>query len=94
MAVIHHHKSIKGEDAWERRELGADMAHTRKVSPAREKAVDETLGLQMISIRLQKELVEELKHLARESGIGYQPYIRQLLTQHVYGRKRRNGTYG
>jgi predicted DNA binding CopG/RHH family protein len=66
----------------------------RKVSPQRERAVDERLGLQMISLRLQKDLIDALKHLAREAGIGYQPYIRQLLTRHIQEKKRsRNGTY-
>jgi predicted DNA binding CopG/RHH family protein len=46
------------------------------------------LGLQSISIRLQKELIEDLKLLAKEMGIGYQPYIRQLLTQHVREKKK------
>jgi len=82
------------EEAWENRELGASEAHVRKVSSRREKAVDETLGLTMISIRLQKDIINELKQLAHNAGIGYQPYIRQLLTQHVQGKKKRDGTFG
>jgi len=82
------------EEVWENGELGASESHVRKVSKEREIAVDETLGLQMISLRLQKNLIEELKKLAHNTGIGYQPYIRQLLTHHVYGKKKRSGTYG
>lgn len=82
------------EDAWEKRELGASEAHVRKVSKSKEAAVDKTLGLQMISLRLQKKLIDDLKKLARESGIGYQPYIRHLLTSHVNGKKKRTGTFG
>lgn len=82
------------EESWENGELGASEAHVRKVSKKRELAVDERLGLQMISLRLQKDLIEELKKLAHEAGIGYQPYIRQLLTHHVHGKKKRSGTYG
>jgi predicted DNA binding CopG/RHH family protein len=82
------------EEAWEDGELGTSESHVRKVSKAREMAVDETLCLQMISLRLQKDLIEELKKLAHEAGIGYQPYIRQLLTYHVYGKKKRSGTHG
>lgn len=55
----------------------------KKVSAKREMAIDESLGLQTISIRLQKKLIKDLKTLAEENGIGYQPYIRQLLTQHT-----------
>ena len=82
------------EEAWEKGELGATESYVRKVSLKREKAVDASLGLQMISLRLQKDLIEALKNLAHDAGIGYQPYIRQLLTHHVHDKKKRNGTYG
>ncbi len=71
------------DDAWDNRDLGASEEHVRKASPAREKALDERLGMQTISIRLQKSLIDDLKELAEEDGIGYQPYVRQLLTRHV-----------
>jgi predicted DNA binding CopG/RHH family protein len=70
-------------ELWESKQLGASAEHARRVSSAESKQVDYALGLQAISIRLQKELVEQLKELARRDGIGYQPYIRQLLTRHV-----------
>ena len=38
----------------------------------------------MISLRLQAYLIDGLKHFAREEGVGYQPYIRQLLTRHIH----------
>ena len=77
------------EKRWENRELGATEAFARKVSSRREKAVDEKLGLQIISIRLQKSLIDDLKDLAGEDGLGYQPYIRQILTQYVRNGKRK-----
>jgi hypothetical protein len=45
--------------------------------------LDERLGLQTISIRLQRCLIDSLKELAEEDGIGYQPYVRQVLMRHV-----------
>ena len=75
------------EETWENRELGATESFVRKVSPEREKALDEKLALQIISIRLQKNLIDDRKELAGEDGLGYQPYIRQLLTQHVRNEK-------
>lgn len=77
------------EDQWEDRDLGASEAYVRKVSARREKVLDEKLNLQTISIRLQKNLIEALKELSAENGLGYQPYIRQLLTQHVRSEKRK-----
>ncbi len=80
---------IHSEDAWEKRELGATESFVRKASPEHEKLVDDNLGLQVISIRLQKSLIDDLKDLAGEDGLGYQPYIRQVLTHHVRNEKRK-----
>jgi predicted DNA binding CopG/RHH family protein len=76
------HKT-KSDDKWDSRELGASENHVRKASTTREKKLDDRLGLQTISIRLQKSLIESLKQLAKEDGIGYQPYMRQVLMRHV-----------
>lgn len=71
---------IKGTpDAWENGDLGRDDGHVRRSTPEREKSVEDSLDLQMISIRLQKELIHELKFIARFHGIGYQPLIRDVL---------------
>lgn len=79
------HKQSKKSSAeiWDHRELGASEQHVRKSSPEREKKLDEQSGLQTISIRLQKSLIDSLKKLAEEDGIRYQPYVRQLLMRHV-----------
>lgn len=74
---------VYSEEAWENRDLGATESFVRKASPEHEKSLDEKLDLQIISIRLQKSLIDELKTLAGEDGLGYQPYIRQVLTHHV-----------
>lgn len=74
---------LEDAELWETRQLGADPKYARRVSASEDKALDDSLGLQAISIRLQKELVEQLKSLAKRDGIGYQPYIRQLLSRHV-----------
>ncbi len=70
-------------ELWDTRQLGADPRYARPVSKEKSKEIDDARGLQAISIRLQKNLVEQLKALARYEGLGYQPYIRQLLTKHV-----------
>jgi hypothetical protein len=70
-------------ELWETRQLGADPKYARRISPEQEKELDDALGLELISVRLNKELVAQIKALAKKSGIGHQPYIRQLLTRHV-----------
>ena len=63
-------------------DVGTDENHVA-VAPDQEKAVDDALGLQPISIRLQKSLLDNLKSLAQLNGIGYQPLVRQILTRWV-----------
>lgn len=75
------------EDAWENGELGAIESFVRKASTEHEKSLDDKMDLQIVSIRLQKSLIDDLKELAGEDGLGYQPYIRQLLTHHVRNEK-------
>ena len=66
-------------DAWEQGTLGRDEAFVRRSSPAREHAVDDALGLQMISIRLPKELLSRVKLIAGYRGVAYQPLMRDVL---------------
>lgn len=73
----------RDNDAWETGALGTDKKYLKKATLEQEGQIDEKLGLQIISIRLQKDLIEALKIIASKQGIGYQPYIRQLLSQHV-----------
>jgi predicted DNA binding CopG/RHH family protein len=65
--------------AWETGALGASAEHVKVASPAHHAAVDEALGLQMISIRLPKDLIEDLKFIASREHLGYQPLIRRVL---------------
>jgi predicted DNA binding CopG/RHH family protein len=83
------HNIHSDETTWDSRELGATEAFVRKASPEHEKDLDDKLDLQIISIRLQKHLIDDLKELAAEDGLGYQPYMRQVLTHHVRTEKRK-----
>lgn len=65
---------------WENGELGRSEEHVA-VSKT---DVDDALGMQMISIRLQKRLLSDLKKIAEHHGIGYQPMIRDLLNRFVH----------
>jgi antitoxin component of RelBE/YafQ-DinJ toxin-antitoxin module len=49
--------------------------------PESEQSLDASLELQMISVRLQKELLEQLKFIAHHYGIGYQPLMRDVLAR-------------
>ncbi len=70
-------------ERWDNRELGASEVHMRVLSEEEEREIDDGLGLQHISIRLNKGLIEQLKKLALLEAIGYQPLIRQVLMRYV-----------
>jgi hypothetical protein len=48
-----------------------------------ESAVDEALAMQLISIRLPKRLIDDLKLIANKEGLGYQPLMRRVLVRFV-----------
>lgn len=68
---------------WESRALGADESYVGipADNSAIETSVDESMGLQMISIRLPKSLIEDFKTIAKFEGLGYQPLMRIALTR-------------
>lgn len=70
-------------DVWETGELGQDEKHVKRADVKLENELDGALDLQMISIRLQKKLIEDLKLISLAHGIGYQPLIRDVLSRFV-----------
>jgi uncharacterized protein (DUF4415 family) len=66
-------------EAWESRQLGADRDSVRPVASALTDQIEDSLGLQAISIRLDKSLIESFKLLAEYHGVGYQPLMRDAL---------------
>ena len=79
-------------EKWESRELGADAAHAKPTSPDSELEMDEAMGLQVISVRLPKQLIAQLKLLAGDKGLGYQPYLRMVLMDHVKSSRTKKKT--
>ena len=84
MSTLPHGKIEDTADAWEPDgQLGNDAEFAVAAADDVSKAVDDSLGLQPISIRLQRTLLDNLKALAQLNGLGYQPLIRQVLTRFV-----------
>lgn len=70
---------------WESGALGASEEHAVQ-SPAQvDDAIDDAMELQLISIRLPKALIEDLKFLAKREGVGYQPLIRRVMVRYAQG---------
>jgi uncharacterized protein (DUF4415 family) len=72
-------------DAWESGELGQSAEYAAVAPSKLASEIDDALGLQMISIRLNKELIEALKLLGTKYEMGYQPLIREALRRFVNG---------
>lgn len=70
---------VDEQSPWESGKLGRSGEHVVVASPEVEAALDEALGLQPISVRLQQSLIKDLKLIARYHGIGYQPLMRDAL---------------
>lgn len=74
-------------EAWETGALGADAKFAKAISPeeqvADQAAIDAAFGLKPISIRMEIEILENLKTIAKHRGLGYQPLIRQILQRWV-----------
>ncbi|MBN6066214.1 hypothetical protein HYE66_07030 [Aggregatibacter actinomycetemcomitans] len=74
-------------EQWENGTLGRDENFVKKSGRTRQD-LDEKLALQPISIRLPKELIQDLKDIAQINGLGYQPLIKQILNRFVDAEKK------
>lgn len=81
---------VSSEEAWDERTLGADGDSVKAVDKELEDVIDEASGTQLISIRVQKSLIEDLKVIASlNKGIGYQTLMKQILQRFVNAEKKR-----
>ncbi|MCU0996849.1 BrnA antitoxin family protein [Stenotrophomonas maltophilia] len=80
--------SNDNECRWESGEFGLSEQHAVAAPASVERDIDEALALQMISIRLPKQLINDLKLIAPKEGLGYQPLIRRVLQRFVEGEFR------
>lgn len=75
-------------DRWEAGELGLSVEHAVAAPESVEREIDDALGLQMISVRLPRKLIEDLKLIASKEGIGYQPLMRRVLMRFAHAEFR------
>ncbi|MBZ0096341.1 MAG: hypothetical protein K8H75_13345 [Sulfuricella sp.] len=78
------------DEAWDDRILGADSEFVKVAEAGMADSIDEASGTQLISIRLQKTLIEDFKLIASlNKGIGYQTLMKQILQRFVDCEKKR-----
>lgn len=76
-------RTVEGTaEAWEDGTLGLDVTSAKKASLSVDE-VSAAVGLKSISIRMQPDLLDELKMIADFHGVGYQPLMKQVLRRFV-----------
>jgi hypothetical protein len=75
-------------EAWESGQFGRDLDHAQPAPPELEAQIDESLGMQVTSIRLTTELLGDLKKIAACRGVAYQALIRDALQKFVAAETR------
>ena len=76
-------------EAWETGALGRDETFAQRAPEALQQQVEDAAGMQAISIRLDKSLIEDFKHMAKVHGVGYQPLMRDALKRFADAEMRR-----
>lgn len=77
------------DEAWDDRSLGADENFVAVADEKLSAAADEASGTQLISIRMQKAMIDDLKAIASNHGnLGYQTLMKQILQRFIDGERR------
>lgn len=82
-------KILATDEAWEDGQLGKDAEFAVEADGNIEAAIDEALDLKLISIRLQKSLIDDFKSIASVNNIGYQTLMRQILQRFADSEKKK-----
>ncbi len=76
-------KRAEEDTRWDDGVLGRDGSHAKlaDMTKAEEDSINATVGLQMISIRLPNQLIDDFKFIADTQGLRYQTLMRQVLAR-------------
>ena len=76
-------KRVEDDDSWDSGVLGRDMDHAKvaNLTPEDAEKISAAVGLQMISIRLPGQLIDDFKFIADTQGLRYQTLMRQALAR-------------
>lgn len=88
MSTLVYDESL--DEKWDVGTYGSSEEHVKVtvVSTELEAQFDKSSAMTLISIRLQDDLINELKDIASIHKIGYQPMIRQLLRRFVIAERK------
>lgn len=87
--MIEIEKITSTDEAWDDRELGADEKFVGVIDDSLMQQIFEASGTQLISIRMQKSLLEDFKLISSLNGLGYQTLMKQILQRFVDSEKKK-----
>lgn len=70
-------------EAWETGALGRKEQFAKRTALNEEAEIEAALGMQLISIRFPKRLIEDLKFIAKANDVSYQPLVRDVMERFV-----------
>ena len=81
---------LDDENLWESRELGGDpnFVKASPVPASFHEILNKSSNMQMISIRLPKDLITDLKEIGSAQKLGYQALMREVLKRFVDAEKK------
>lgn len=88
-------KELVNEDLalWKQGDYGKNPLYKKRASVEESKQLQNSIqgpdALKAISLKLPPSLLEDLKGLAEEDNIGYQTYIKVILSRYVREEKRK-----
>lgn len=81
-------KIVASDEAWDEKKLGSDERFVSVASDEIAQQILESAGTQLISIRMQKSLIEDLKLISSLNELGYQTLMKQILQRFVECEKK------
>jgi hypothetical protein len=77
-----NNKILGTQEAWESGQLGADEKYVRTASVMVNEELDTMLGLEVVTIRMEKHVVDAFRLLAIKKRVHYQSLIRYALQRY------------
>lgn len=81
---------IDTSELWDTGDLGEDERYVTVTRPSKEDeaVLNESLGIEEVSIRMNKDLVEDFKRLAETERVTYKGLMKRILKDYIKSRSK------
>jgi uncharacterized protein (DUF4415 family) len=88
--VSTHDQNFDDIELWENRALGASSEHVieSEMPVEMQNQLNKANNMQLISIRLPRDLIDDLKMIGKSESLGYQSLIREVLKRFAASEKK------